>query len=90
MYQLLFYQSKALIRDKKKLLKDLQSFTVIQEALGKLAIDPFAKGISVKKLRASEESTFRLRCGKWRILFDVDTKNMKIIVYRIKQRKEGY
>lgn len=90
MYQLLFYESKPLLQDKKKLLKDQNAFSTVQEALGKLAIDPFAKGIFLKKLHASHEATFRLRCGSWRILFDVDTQNKKIIVYRIKQRKEGY
>lgn len=90
MYQLLFYQSKALAQDKKRLLKDSKMFVNVQEALGKLALDPFAKGILVKKLQASREATFRLRCGSWRVLFDVDTQNRKIIVYCIKQRKEGY
>mgnify|MGYP001607771697 CR=1 FL=1 len=90
MYQLLFYESKALLQDKKRLSKDRSAFSAVQAALGKLAVDPFAKGIFVKKLHASDEATFRLRCGDWRILFDVDTSNKNIIVYRIKQRKEGY
>ena len=43
-----------------------------------------------KKLIASEEATFRMRVGRWRISFDIDTVNKNIIIYRIKQRQEGY
>ena len=31
---------------------------------------------------------YRLRVGEWRVLFEVDDK--KIIVYRIRHRKEAY
>lgn len=90
MYKLVFYKSKALVKDQKKLLKNPKLLTSIQETLGKLAINPFRPGLSLKKLHSSEEATFRLRARKWRILFDVDTANKTIIIYRIKQRKEGY
>lgn len=90
MYRLLFYESKALLKDQKRLLKNEQIAEAIQIALGKLAVNPFKSGLSVKKLHASEEATFRLRVGQWRVLFDVDTVNKTVIVYRIKQRKEGY
>lgn len=71
-------------------MKDQKSLGLIEEILGKLAVNPFARNISIKKLYKSEEGTFRIRCKKWRIIFDLDTKNKNIIVYRIKQRKEGY
>lgn len=90
MYRLLFYESKALFRDRKKLTKDKKILGFVEEALGKLALNPFAEGLQAKKLHAPEEGTFRLRCGRWRILFDIDTKNQNIIIYRMKQRKEGY
>ncbi|MEK7172061.1 MAG: type II toxin-antitoxin system RelE/ParE family toxin [Patescibacteria group bacterium] len=90
MYRLIFYQSKALGKDRKRLMKDKKTLGLIEEALGKLAVNPFAAFLSVKRLHNLEEATFRLRCGKWRVLFDVDTQNKVIIIYRIKQRKEGY
>lgn len=90
MYRLFFYQSKALLKDQKRLLKNEQATGAVQEALGKLAVNPFKSGLSVKKQHASEEAVFRLRVGSWRVLFDVDTRNKTIIIYRIKQRKEGY
>lgn len=90
MYRLIFFDSKPLVRDKKKLQKDKKSFEMIQEGLGRLAVDPFAKSLNVKKLNNFEEGVFRLRCGSWRVIFDVDTANKIIVVYRIMQRKEGY
>ena len=90
MYRLLYYESKALLRDRKKLFKDKSAFVFIQESIGKLALDPFSHTLNIKKLHASEDATFRLRCGKWRILFDIDSQNKIIIIYRMKQRKEGY
>lgn len=90
MYRILFYDSKALRRDQKNLSKNPKITAAVQEALGAVAVNPFKRGLSIKKLQASEEATFRLRVGEWRILFDVDTVNKIIIIYRIKQRKEGY
>lgn len=89
MYKLLFYSSKALGSDRKKLLKDNKSMALIQKALGELAVNPLGK-TGIKKLENSSEATYRLRCGPWRILFDVDHGNRQIVIYRIKQRKEGY
>ncbi len=91
MYKIIFYESKTLLHDKKKLNRDVKSLGLVQKGLGKLAIDPFSSALDLKKLHgAPGDGTFRLRCGRWRILFDVDTGNKTIIVYRIKQRKEGY
>jgi mRNA interferase RelE/StbE len=90
MYKLIFYKLKLLDKDRKYLLKVPTDFKRIQVCLGKLGADPFARNLATKKLINSKEATFRLRIGKFRVLFDVDTNNKIIIVYRIKQRKEGY
>jgi mRNA-degrading endonuclease RelE of RelBE toxin-antitoxin system len=90
MYQLLFYKSKALVKDRKKLIKNNKDLKLVEEALAKLLINPFENHLPVQKLIVPSEGTFRLRSGKWRIIFDIDTSNKKIIVYRIKQRKDGY
>lgn len=90
MYTLIFYKSKALLRDQKKIKKNIKNLENIQCMLGKLILNPFDKHLPVKKLKNSAEATFRLRCNTWRVLYDVDTTNKKIIIYRMKQRKEGY
>lgn len=90
MYKLIFFKSKALARDQKKLIKNKKEMGSLQEALGKLAVNPFACNLDIKKLKFPAEATFRLRVGNFRILFDVDTKNHIILIYRMKPRKEGY
>lgn len=90
MYKLIFYKSKLLEKDRKYLSKHPIDLKRIQDALSKLALNPFTHNLDIKKLINSKESTFRLRCGKFRILFDTDSNNKIIIIYRIKQRKEGY
>jgi len=90
MYKLIFYKSKSLEKDRKHLLKLPTEFKRIQDCLSKLAMNPFAKNLDTKKSIKSKESTFRLRIGEFRALFYVDKNNKIIIIYRIKQRKEGY
>lgn len=61
----------------------------IPDRLGQFCVDP--SRYKYKKLADSQEmATFRLRHGSFRILFDFDFANKIILIYRIKQRKEGY
>ena len=92
MYRILFYKSKKLTRDKKHLSVDKKSKEKILQIIRKLALDPFGKdNLNTKKLVHSGESgVFRLKIGKYRIIYDVDTSNRILIIYRIKLRKEGY
>jgi len=82
MYKIIFFKDKKLLKDKNLISKSLQ----------KLSLNPFGDThLSIKKLiKPKENGTFRLRVGKYRIIYDVDTSNKIIIIYRVKQRKEGY
>ena len=42
----------------------------------------------VKKLVGIEG--WRIQVGKWRVLYQIDDNNKKVLIYRIKQRKEIY
>ena len=92
MYKILFYKSKKLSKDKKYLFVDNKYKGRILQIIRKLALDPFGKNnLNTKKLAHSGESgVFRLKIGKYRIIYDVDTGNKILIIYRIKLRKEGY
>jgi mRNA-degrading endonuclease RelE of RelBE toxin-antitoxin system len=88
MLTIIFSKSKALKQDWKHLKKsgDLER---IGQYLQQMAFDPFA--FKIKKLEgASEEGVFRIRKGKYRILFDIDYANEIMVIHRIKLRKEGY
>jgi len=52
-----------------------------------LAETPFPSGC--KKLKGSRTS-YRLRVGDYRILYEVDTESRTVTVYRIRHRKDVY
>jgi mRNA interferase RelE/StbE len=80
------------IRIKKSANKDLdalddKTYIRIDRNIQKLRNDPFPRG--VKKL-TGEENRYRIRVGKYRILYEIDQKNKTIVIYRIKLRKTAY
>ncbi|CAD6491370.1 MAG: ParE toxin of type II toxin-antitoxin system, parDE [Candidatus Argoarchaeum ethanivorans] len=80
------------IKIKKSVKKDLdalddKTYIRIDKDIQRLGNNPFPGG--VKKLRG-EENRYRIREGKYRILYEVDQKNKTIVIYRIKLRKTAY
>jgi len=58
----------------------------VENALGRLAIDPLALRNQIKRLKG--DLAMRLRVGDWRIIFDV--RAGEIIVLAIAHRREVY
>jgi len=80
------------IKIKKSAKKDLDDlddkiYVRIDRAIQGLKNDPFPRG--VKKL-TGEENRYRIRVGKYRILYEIDQKDKTIVIYRIKLRKTAY
>ena len=80
------------VRIKKSANKDLDAlddntYLRIDRNIQSLRNDPFPRG--VKKL-TGEENMYRIRVGKYRILYEIDQKNKTIVIYRIKLRKTAY
>jgi mRNA interferase RelE/StbE len=80
------------IKIKKSAKKDLDAlddkmYIRIDRNIQRLINDPFPSG--VKKLRGAENE-YRIREGKYRILYEVDQKNKTIVIYRVKLRKVAY
>ena len=66
---------------------DDKMYIRIDRNIQRLRNDPFPMG--VKKLRGAENE-YRIREGKYRILYEVDQKNKTIVIYRVKLRKVAY
>lgn len=49
----------------------------------------FPQTPNIKKL-STVENYYRLRCGNYRIIFQVDSMNMKIVIFYIRHRKDVY
>ena len=72
-------------RDLRKI--DRQYIPRIIKAAGRLAADPFPP--KVKKLKDSS-STYRIRIGDIRVIYQVDSKAKEITIYYIRHRKDAY
>ena len=71
--------------DLKKI--DRQYIPRIIEAIESLTENPFP--IQSKKLKDSE-SSYRLRIGDYRVIYQVDQENKTVVVYYIRHRKDAY
>jgi mRNA interferase RelE/StbE len=59
----------------------------IIDAIENLSENPFSE--QTKKLKGVE-STYRLRIGDYRVIYQVELLNKKVIVYYVRHRKEVY
>jgi len=71
--------------DLKKI--DRQFIPRILEAIETLAEDPFP--VQAKKLKDSE-SSYRLRVGDYRVIYQGDQVNKAIVIYHVRHRKDAY
>lgn len=66
---------------------DRQYISKILDAIENLAKNPFP--IQSKKLNDSE-SSYRLRVGDYRVIYQVDTENRFVNIYHVRHRKDAY
>ncbi|MGD0461489.1 MAG: type II toxin-antitoxin system RelE/ParE family toxin [Tepidisphaeraceae bacterium] len=60
----------------------------VQEVFDRLTRWPNVSG--VKPLRRSLKGAYRIRTGDWRVLFTVDVRAERVIVFRIDNRRDVY
>ena len=84
MYRILFTRSadKAL----RKMPRDIAQR--IRERLDHIAADPYAKHPNVTKLQ--NRPGYRLRVGDWRVIYEIESGELIILVLRIGSRGEVY
>ena len=66
---------------------DRQVIPRIMAAVEQLACEPYPPG--AKKLQGTE-SSYRIRVGDYRIVYEVDAAEVVIIIVRVRHRKEVY
>lgn len=64
-----------------------EQYLLILDRLNQFKIDPFSIFFDVKKIHAKNEE-YRLRVGKYRILYTIDSGTIK--VFAILHRKDAY
>ena len=58
------------------------------EVLDRLTTDPARSGVDIQRVKGTRED-WRLRVGRWRVLFRYDRQRRTILVTRILPRNEG-
>ncbi|WP_456421967.1 type II toxin-antitoxin system RelE family toxin [Thermococcus sp.] len=59
----------------------------LKEIILRLSENPFS--YPYKKIRG-EEHTYRIRVGQFRILYEVDDENFRVIIFKIERRERAY
>lgn len=62
--------------------------SLIREKLQKLAKNPFEVHNNTKKLQG--RPGYRLRVGDWRVIYEIDNEELRILVMKIAPRGEVY
>lgn len=61
---------------------------LIREKIEQVAADPFSSIPNAKKLQGRDG--YRLRVGDWRVIYEVNKKEVTIIVLKVAPRGEVY
>lgn len=61
---------------------------LIREKIEQVAADPFSSIPNAKKLQGRDG--YRLRVGDWRVIYEVNIKEITIIVLKVAPRGEVY
>ena len=85
-YQLLIVNDRIWNRDLRRIPKNI--YLSLKEKI--LNLVDFPEQGDIKKLSSNFTADYRLRVGRYRILFDVDENSKKILLYRVLHRSCSY
>ena len=87
-------QGKDFLKDVKKILKSGEKSLLsdIQKVIDELKIDPHKKRpkMDIKLISTKKESIYRIRLGKYRVLYEIDETNKTVILTMFFIRGKGY
>jgi len=87
-------QGRDFLRDVKKILKsgDKSVLLDIQEIIDELKINPSKKRpkMDIKLISPKKESTYRVRLGKYRLVYEIDESNKTASLTMFFIRGKGY
>ncbi len=87
-------QGKDFLKDVKKILKsgDKSILLNIQNVIDELKIDPHKKRpkMDIKLISSKKESTYRVRLGKYRLVYKIDESNKTVFITMFFSRGKGY
>ncbi len=87
---------KGFLKDVKKIIKsgDKKIVSKAEQVIEKLKIDPHKKrsGVDVKLISSRKEAVYRVRVGKYRIVYEIDEARKKIYLtmFFLKTSEQDY
>ncbi len=88
------FQGNDFLKDVKKILKsgDKSVLSEIQRVINELKIDPHTKRptMDIKLISPKKEAVYRVRLGKYRLVYEIDESNKTIILTMFFIRGKGY
>jgi mRNA interferase RelE/StbE len=87
-YKIIFLHPKKIDKNCKSI--PPHQLRKIFDEIEKLATFPFPQNTSIKMLQHYDLADYRLRVGAYRVLFDIDHEQRKIVVICIKHRSRLY
>lgn len=83
MFRIQLDNSKSFKKDWIDLDRDLIKKKKVKSSLEKLADNPWASFLNIKKLQPKSDNKFRLKVDEYRIIYSIDFGNKIIIIHRI-------
>ena len=87
-------QGKDFLKDVKKVLKsgDKSILPEVQKVIDELKIDPHKKRpkMDIKLISQKKESIYRVRLGKYRLIYEIDETNKNVYLTMFFIRSKGY
>lgn len=91
-YQVVY--GKGFLKDLKRIIKggNKSIKSNVQNAIQKLKSNPHKKrsGLDIKLISKREDSTYRIRLGKYRMVYEIDENEKKIYITMLFIREHGY
>jgi addiction module RelE/StbE family toxin len=87
---------KGFLKDVKKIIKsgDKEIVSKAEQVIEKLKIDPHRKrsGVNIKLISSRKEAVYRVRVGKYRIVYEIDEARKKIYLtmFFLKTSEQDY
>jgi len=85
MYQILYH--KSVLKNLKKIIPKKRKSII--NKIEKLAKSPFIQNTNLKKLQ-NTPYLYRLRIGNLRVIYEINKKNKKLIIWKVKPRSSAY
>lgn len=67
----------------------VEAAEALREAFARFAADPLTRTVDVRKIKGTENQ-YRIRCGDYRLIFELNKKEKRLDALKASDRKDTY